>query len=334
MNWKKSLKGFNRGDKVGKPLFILVGPTAVGKTDISIQLSKLLNGAVISADSMQVYKYMDIGTAKPTKEEMAGVKHYLIDELYPDEDYSVAVFRRMAGNYIDEILSKDKLPMVVGGTGLYINSLTFNLDFTEAICDSEYRQYLQNLSMINGNSYIHNMLKEVDIDSFNRLHENDTKRIIRALEVYKITGKSISYYQYESRKKPIDYDLCMVGLIMDRQKLYDRINKRVDKMVDQGLVREVERLLSMGYSKDLTSMQGLGYKEIIAFLEGEYSLQDAVEKSKLSTRHFAKRQLTWFRREQRIHWVNIDDYNDMNSIIKNIAHFVQEKLSQYRNINI
>lgn len=309
-----------------KPLFILIGPTAVGKTDISIQLAKKLDGRIISADSMQVYKYMNIGTAKPTKEEMEGVKHYLIDELYPDEDYSVAVFRNMAGKYIDETLDDNKLPMVVGGTGLYINSLTHSLDFTEAICDNELRTHLQELSKTYGNSYIHQMLRDVDPESFHRLHENDVKRIIRALEVYKITGKTISYYQYESKSKPIEYEICMVGLIMDRQKLYSRINARVDKMFESGLIKEVKNILDMGYGKDLTSMQGLGYKEIVTYLENQCSLEDTINKLKQDTRHFAKRQLTWFRREERIHWVDVDSFSSGDDIIKNITDYVAGKL--------
>jgi len=312
---------------VKKPLFILVGPTAVGKTDVSIKLAKKLNGEIISADSMQVYKHMDIGTAKPTPQEMDGVKHHLIDELYPDEEFSVAVFRKMAGKIIDEILEQGKLPMVVGGTGLYVNSLTYSLDFTEAISDENYRNHLNELADTYGNSYIHDMLKEVDMESYERLHVNDRRRIIRALEVYKHTGKPISLYQRESKNRPIEYELCMVGLIMDRQKLYDRINQRVDKMIEKGLVDEVKNLLEMGYNKNLTSMQGLGYKEIISYLEGECSLEEAIYKLKQSTRHFAKRQLTWFRRENRIHWVNIDEMRDENETIENIIQYVGGKLS-------
>lgn len=312
---------------MNKPLFILIGPTAVGKTEISIQLAKTLNGEIISADSMQVYKYMDIGTAKPTISEMEGVKHHLIDVVYPDEDFSVAVFRTITGDLIDDILKRGKLPMIVGGTGLYVNSLTYKLDFTDTISDWEYRDYLNNLADTKGNSYIHNLLKEVDIESYFRLHENDRKRIIRALEVFKHTGKTISEFQKESKNKPIEYDLCMIGLTMDRQKLYDRINKRVDIMMDNGLVDEVKTLLNMGYSKNLTSMQGLGYKEIVAYLEGEYSLEGAVYKLKQNTRHFAKRQLTWFRREERIHWINIDEFEDKNDIVKNIAEYVAGKFN-------
>ncbi|KPU44846.1 tRNA dimethylallyltransferase [Oxobacter pfennigii] len=310
-----------------KPLFILVGPTAVGKTEISIKLAKVFKSEIISADSMLVYKYMDIGTAKPTPKEMDGVRHHLIDVVNPDEEFSVALFREKAVKHIDDLISSNKLPIVAGGTGLYINSLTYALDFTETISDWDYRNSLLDMAKEKGNAYVHNMLKAVDIDSFNRLHENDLKRIIRALEVYKYTGKTITEVQIGSRKKAIDYDLCMIGLISDRQKLYEKINKRVDIMLEKGLVNEVKSLLDMGYTKDLTSMQGLGYKEIISFLEGEYSFEEAVYRLKQSTRHFAKRQLTWFRREERIHWVNVDEYEDTDSIVQNIAHHVAGKLS-------
>ena len=310
-----------------KPLFILIGPTAVGKTDISIELAGILNGEIISADSMQIYKHMDIGTAKPTVQEMNGIRHYLIDELYPDEEYSVSVFRDSAGKYIDDILSRSKLPMVVGGTGLYINSLSHNLDFTGIISDWEYRNHLQELADNNGNSYVHKMLLSVDPQSYNRLHENDLRRIIRALEVFKYTGRTISEFQKLSKEKPIDFELCMIGLNMDRKHLYDRINLRVDKMIEQGLVEEVKLLLDMGYNKSLVSMQGLGYKEIVSYLEGTYSLEGSIDMLKQNTRHFAKRQLTWFRREERINWIDVDEIQNKAIVIKNITELIAGKLN-------
>lgn len=312
---------------MGKPLFLLVGPTAVGKSDISIELAKKLNGEIISADSMQIYKYMDIGTAKLKPEDMDGIEHYMIDIVYPDEDFSVAVFRERAKDHIDDILSRNKLPMVVGGTGLYINSLTHNLDFSTTICDWEFRNKLNQLAKTNGNEYVHNMLKDIDKESFKRLHVNDLKRIIRALEVYKYSGKTISEYQRESKLIPIEYDTCIVGLTMDRKKLYDRINKRVDIMMEKGLLDEVKKLLNMGYSKDLVSMQGLGYKEMVSYIEGDLSYDGAVDKLKQSTRHFAKRQLTWFRREDDIYWVNIDEFDNIQDIYQNIVRYVEGKLS-------
>ena len=310
-----------------KPLFILIGPTAIGKTDISIELAGILNGEIISADSMQIYKHMDIGTAKPTVQEMNGIRHYLIDELYPDEEYSVSVFRDSAGKYIDDILSRSKLPMVVGGTGLYINSLSHNLDFTGIISDWEYRNHLQELADNNGNSYVHKMLLSVDPQSYNRLHENDLRRIIRALEVFKYTGRTISEFQKLSKEKPIDFELCMIGLNMDRKHLYDRINLRVDKMIEQGLVEEVKLLLDMGYNKSLVSMQGLGYKEIVSYLEGTYSLEGSIDMLKQNTRHFAKRQLTWFRREERINWIDVDEIQNKAIVIKNITELIAGKLN-------
>lgn len=311
---------------VNKPVIILLGPTSVGKTDVSIRLAHLLETEIISADSMQVYKYMDIGTAKLTKDQMEGIKHYLIDVVYPDEDFSVAVFREMAGKIIDDMHRRNKVPLVVGGTGLYINSLTHNLEFTEALCDMEYRKELQEMAELHGKAYVHSMLKNVDPVSYLRLHENDLKRVIRALEVYKHTGRTISEYQERSREKPVEYDIIMIGINMDRQKLYDRINRRVDDMIGKGLVDEVKGLIDMGYDRKLTSMQGLGYKEIIGYIDGEYSLEKAVDILKQSTRHFAKRQLTWFRREERIHWINVEDFEGNEAMAKNIAEYIAGKL--------
>ena len=310
-----------------KSLIILLGPTAVGKTDISIKLARDLNCEIISADSMQVYRYMNIGTAKISKSEMQGIPHHLIDVVDPDEDFSVSIFKDMAGKCIDDILKRGKLPMVVGGTGLYINSLTHSMDFSEALEDPKYRRELIDLAHEKGNSYVHEMLKDVDHESYVRLHENDLKRVIRALEVFKHTGKTISEYQKKSRDKPIEYNPCMVGLIMERQKLYSRVNERVDRMIKKGLVEEVKSLLEMGYDKNLTSMQGLGYKEMISYLEGECSLEDAVYILKKNTRHFAKRQLTWFRREKSIKWVDVGEMDDRDNIVKNIEKYIAGKFN-------
>lgn len=312
---------------MNKPLIILLGPTAVGKSEVSVKLAKMLGTEIISADSMQVYKYMDIGTAKLMKSQMEGVKHHLIDVVYPDEDFSVALFRDMAGRIIDDLHSRNKIPLVVGGTGLYINSLTHNMDFTETLIDMEYRRGLQKLAKVKGRAYVHGMLKDIDPLSYERLHENDLKRVIRALEVYKHTGKTISEYQARSKEKPIEYDVFMIGLIMDRQKLYAKINNRVDDMIGKGLVNEVKGLLDMGYDRNLTSMQGLGYKELIGYIMGEYSIDTAVDMLKQKTRHFAKRQLTWFRREDRIHWINVLDFKDVDDIVKNISEQLAEKFS-------
>jgi tRNA dimethylallyltransferase len=301
-----------------KPLIILIGPTAVGKTDVSIMLAKAINGEIISADSMLVYKYMDIGTAKPTLKEMDGVKHHLIDVVYPDDDFSVAVFKELAEKHIDEIISRGKLPMVVGGTGLYINSLIYNLNFSDTVSDPEYREYLNGLAEKHGNSYVRDMLKAVDMESYNRLHENNLRRVIRALEIYKQTGKPMSEAPKNSTDFSTDYEISMIGLNMNRQLLYDRVNSRVDEMLKNGLVDEVKMLLDMGYKRSLTSMQGLGYKEIASYIYGEYTFEEAVYKLKQNTRHFAKRQLTWFRREERINWIDVNSFNNREDLVKNI----------------
>lgn len=310
-----------------KPLFILIGPTAVGKTEISIELAHKLNGEIISADSMQIYKYMDIGTAKITEEEKRGIKHYLIDEIYPDQKFSVSDFKRLAEKYITEILNKGKLPIVVGGTGLYINSLVYELDFTNAISNQKFRNEMMSKVKAFGNKYIHDELRRIDPISAERIHINDTKRIIRALEIYHETGKPMSYYYKNFRKPNSKYNIAMVGLTIDRANLYKRINYRIDKMIELGLVNEVKNLLKMGYSSDLVSMQGLGYKEIIAYLKGECTLEEAINILKRDTRRFAKRQLTWFRRDNRIHWVNLEEFSNKNEIVNYIVNYIKNILN-------
>jgi len=317
-----------------KPLIILVGPTAVGKTSISVKIAKEIGAEIISADSMQVYKYMDIGTAKITKEEAAGVKHYMLDEVMPDVEFSVSDFQARANDYIDMILSEDLIPLIVGGTGLYINSLAYNLDFTKAISNWKLREELLNKAEAFGNQYIYNELIRIDPDSANRLHINDTKRIIRALEVYHETGKPMSSSYNRFREPNPLYDLIMIGLTMDRHLLYERINKRVDLMIEEGLIQEVQKLLDMGYHEDLVSLQGLGYKEIIKYLKGEYTLEEAIDILKRDSRRFAKRQLTWFRRDERIIWIDINDYKDSNHLVEHIINIIKEKLELNRILTI
>lgn len=307
-------------------IVIIVGPTAVGKTDISIATAKALNGEIISADSAQVYKYMDIGTAKITPDEMLGVKHYMINEVTPDQSFSVANFRDCADKYIHEITAKGKLPIIAGGTGLYINALLNNLDFTKSVGDEDFRENMQELADNKGNEYLYEMLKAVDIESYQRLHSNDVRRVIRALEVYEFTGKTISYFQEESKKIPSRYNCAYIGLTMDRQKIYDRIEQRVDTMIKEGLIEEVRKLLNMGYNRDLVSMQALGYKEIVRYLEGEISLEESILIIKRDSRHYAKRQLTWFRRDERIKWFNIDEYKDRITLVKNIIIYIAGKI--------
>ncbi|MGO1368759.1 MAG: tRNA (adenosine(37)-N6)-dimethylallyltransferase MiaA [Senegalia sp. (in: firmicutes)] len=309
-----------------KDLIIIVGPTASGKTSISIDLAKKINAEIISADSMQIYKYMDIGTAKVSKQEMNDINHHMIDEKYPNEEYSVSDFKNNAYKYIDDIYLRNKLPLVVGGTGLYINSLVYDLDFKKAISNNELRDKYYDLAKQHGNKYIHDLLKEVDYKSYIRIHENDTKRIVRALEIFYETGKAMSDSYDDFRKPNTDFNLIIFGITMNRDKLYERINKRVDIMLEDGLVEEVKSLLDMGYDKSLISMQGLGYKEIIGYLEGKYSLKEAIELLKRDTRRFAKRQITWFKKDERINWLNKVDFESENDIIETMVSVINKNL--------
>lgn len=301
-----------------KDLFILSGPTAVGKTDISISLAKLLEGEIISTDSMQIYKNMDIGSAKIKKEEMKGIPHYLIDFIDPREEFSVSEFSSNAKKYIDEITVRKHLPMLVGGTGLYIDSLIFNYNFAESNRDEEYREQLKKLAEEKGNEYVHEMLKDIDIESYNRISVKDIKRTIRALEVYKTTGKTIREVNEERDIYDIPYNVYYYVLTMEREKLYERINKRVDIMIDKGLIDEVKTLMSMGLTEDMQSMKGIGYKEIIKWLKGEISYDEAIYLIKKGSRNYAKRQLTWFRKDERVIWIDKDNFSSEDEIIQYI----------------
>lgn len=292
-----------------KPLVILTGPTAVGKTKLSIELAKAINAEIISADSMQVYKYMDIGTAKIKPSEMEGVRHYLVDELAPDEEFNVVRFQKMAKQYMEDIYSHGKIPLIVGGTGFYIQAIVKDIDFTESKEDTSYRKELEELAQVKGATHLHEMLQRVDEESAQAIHENNVKKVIRALEYYKQTGLKISEHNMEQSKKASPYAFTYFVLNDDRTKLYERIDKRIDEMLEEGLVEEVKHLLENGYTKELVSMQGLGYKEIIPYLTGECSLEEAVYVLKRDTRHFAKRQLTWFRREEEVTWVNKEEFD-------------------------
>ena len=307
-------------------LFILMGPTAVGKTSLSIRLAKELNGEIISADSMQIYKHMDIGTAKVTKSEMDGVIHHMVDIIEPDESFSVSNYKDMASQIISDINSRSKLPIVVGGTGLYINSLTYNLNFASLAPDIKLRDKLESLGDQFGNEYLHEMLSKVDKESSERISIKDRKRIIRALEIYEITGSTMTEYNKNFRSINEDYNLVMVCLNMDRAKLYDNINKRVDIMIEDGLVDEVIKILSMGYNKELVSLQGIGYKEIIQYLENNISLDESIDKIKQGSRNYAKRQLTWFRRDNRIKWVDVDDFKNIDELSYEIKDYVLHSL--------
>lgn len=288
-------------------VIVIAGPTASGKTDLAIELALKVNGEIISADSMQIYREMNIGTAKPALEERRGVVHHLIDVVDPDEDFSVAQFQACAKECIKDILNRGRVPIVAGGTGLYVNALVYNLTFSETITNWEYREYLQGLASEQGPSVLHQLLQKVDSISAENIHPNNIKRVIRALEVFETTGKPISEYQEESRKNPPPYDYKIFGLDVDRDLLYSRIDRRVDKMIEQGLYKEVEGILAKGYSPDLVSLQGIGYKEIIQVLMGLSSLPEAVEKIKTGTRHLAKRQVTWFKKTEGLKWIKTGD---------------------------
>ncbi|MCF6463261.1 tRNA (adenosine(37)-N6)-dimethylallyltransferase MiaA [Clostridium sp. Cult1] len=307
-----------------KDLLILLGPTAIGKTSISIDLAKKIKGEIISADSMQIYKYMDIGTAKIKKEEMENIPHYLIDIVYPDEEFTVADYKHYAEKYINKINKAKKIPIVVGGTGLYLNSLVYELKFARVEANEKFRKRYDEIANIHGNQYIYDELSKIDEESAKRINPNDRKRIIRALEIYYETGKPMSHYNKDFRKEVDKYNLVMVGLTMDRAKLYSRINERVDMMIMEGLVQEVKKLLSMGYSKELVSMQAIGYKEIISYLNGNMGLDKAIEVLKRNTRRFAKRQLTWFRRDNRIYWININEYDSIEHINEHIISYTKK----------
>ncbi|NLV35146.1 MAG: tRNA (adenosine(37)-N6)-dimethylallyltransferase MiaA [Clostridiaceae bacterium] len=302
-----------------EPVIIIVGPTASGKTGLSIELAKLIKGSIVSADSMQIYRHMNIGTAKPDLKEMSGISHYMIDEVNPDESFSVAKYRELALNYIKEILKQGRRPIVAGGTGLYINSLLYNISFSQTICDNELRESLKKEAVEKGNRYLHDKLKAIDHLAAARIHENDTKRVIRAIEVYTHTNKTISEHSSVSRLDPPPYKYILFGLDWERRKLYDRIEARVDAMIEGGLIGEVENLVEMGYDKGETSMQGIGYKEVISYLKGEWSLDEMIYILKRNTRRYAKRQLTWFRRIQEIKWLQVDENSDFKGLAEKIV---------------
>ena len=292
--------------KNDKPkVIVIVGPTASGKTATSIRVAKELNGEIISADSMQIYKDMNIGTAKPTFEEMDGIKHYLIDVVSPDEEFNVAKYKDMAETAIEEILAKEKVPIVVGGTGLYVNTLVDAIEFADIGEDIEYRNEMLKRAKAEGAKVIHDELASIDKDAANSIDVNNVRRVIRALEIYKLTGKTKTELDMESRKE-VKYDYKMYGVDWPRDVLYERIEKRVDIMLDDGLVDEVKSLMEK-YEFSKTAIQGLGYKEVVEFLNGVISYDEMVQKLKMETRRYAKRQLTWFRRDKRICWCNVDE---------------------------
>lgn len=290
------------------PLIVLTGPTAVGKTKLSIALAKAVNGEIISADSMQVYRHMDIGSAKIRPEEMQGVRHYLVDILEPTQDFNIVLFQKYAKQAITEIYEKEKIPIIVGGTGFYIQSVLYDIDFQESDEDTALRAELEQLAREKGVEYLHDMLRECDPKAAQEIHANNVKRVIRAIEFHRQTGRKISEHNAAEREKKSAYDSCYFVLTDKRDRLYENIDRRVDMMIGEGLVDEVRRLMDMGCRRDSTAMQGLGYKEVISYLAGEITLEEAVYTIKRDTRHFAKRQLTWFRRERDVIWIEKDKF--------------------------
>ena len=309
-----------------KPKVIVIcGPTASGKTSLSIELAKQINGEIISADSMQIYKDMDIGTAKPSTEEMQGIKHYLLDFVPPEERYSVAQYKIDAKKAIKEILEKGKVPIIVGGTGLYVDSLIYEIEYNDIKLDEEYRKKLEEIAEKQGLEVLYKKAQEIDPQAMQKISANDKKRIMRVIEIYKATGKTKTEQEIESRKKPVEYDYKVFAINMEREKLYERINKRVDIMIEQGLVEEVKQLLTK-YENFPTAMQGLGYKEILDYLDGKNSLEEAVTILKRDTRHFAKRQLTWFRRERDVNWIQKEEFGyDEEKILQAMLAILKEK---------
>lgn len=306
-----------------KPIVIVIeGPTASGKTSLSIELAKQINGEIVSCDSMQIYKDMTIGTAKPTKEEMDGIKHYLLDFVSPDQRYSVAEYKKDAENAIEKIISEGKVPIVVGGTGLYLEALIYNIEYQNIEEDMEYRNKLYEIEREQGLSKLYEMASKIDSKAMEKISPNDKKRICRVLEIYHLTGKTKTELEEESRKNEPKYNYKLFGITMDREKLYERINLRVDIMINQGLLDEVKNLLEK-YNNFPTAMQGLGYKEVVEYLNGLITKDEMIDKIKMETRRYAKRQLTWFRKYKNLIWIN--GLDDVQNNIKIILEEYSEK---------
>lgn len=315
----------NRNESEKKPLIVLTGPTAVGKTNLSIRLAKKIGGEIISADSMQIYKKMNIGTAKISPEEMAGVPHYLVDELDPGEEFNVVAFQQMAKKAMKQIYENGHVPIVVGGTGFYIQALLYDVDFSEHETEEKYRQELVALEQEKGREYLYEMLKQADPEYAAIVHSNNVKRVIRALEYYHETGRKLSEHNAQQRENSSPYQFVYLVLNDEREILYDRIDRRVDQMMEAGLLQEVEALVKEGYERTLVSMQGLGYKEFFDYFDGKCTLEETVDIIKRDTRRFAKRQLTWFRREKEVCWMNKQDYPDGDALFHEILKILKEK---------
>lgn len=299
-----------------KDLIVLTGPTAVGKTSLSIALAKAVDGEIISADSMQVYKYMNIGTAKITEEEKCGIPHFLIDELEPDEEFNVTIFKNKVMGYIEDIKSRGKVPIIVGGTGFYIQSVIYDINFNEYGDDSNVRKKYEAMAETLGKSELHKKLALVDREYAASVSYNNVKKVVRALTFFEMTGEKLSEHNKRERERSSPFDFAYFVLTMDRKKLYERIDKRVDLMFDMGLVEEVKALMAKGYDKSLVSMQGIGYKEVIDYLSGKTSLEECIDIIKRDTRHFAKRQLTWFKREKVVTYIDKDEFDAEDKCLK------------------
>lgn len=308
-----------------KPMVVLTGPTAVGKTELSIRLAQKLDGEIISADSMQIYQKMDIGTAKIRKEEMDGIPHHLIDVLDPSEEFNVARFQEMAKDALAGIYRRGRIPLIVGGTGFYIQGLLYDIDFTKEEQDFRYRENLQKKAKEEGAQAIHKMLQAVDPASAQKIHPNNIKRVIRALEFYHLNGWKISEHNEQESRKESPYRFAYFVLNQNRTTLYERINHRVDLMLEAGLVEEVRRLKEAGYGKNLVSMQGIGYKEVLDYLDGKMTLEETADQIKKDTRHFAKRQLTWFGREKEVIMIDKDKYETEEEILEHMLGILKEK---------
>jgi len=301
-----------------RKIIVVSGPTAVGKTKYAIEIAKRVNGEIVSADSMQLYKYMDIGSAKPTPEELAQVKHYLVDEIDPHKHFSVAEYQKLAKDAINSIFELGKIPVISGGTGLYINSLIYDMDFSAPPSENlEYRTELEAIAEEKGNEFVHNMLREIDPEAAERIHQNNLKKVIRAIEVKKLGGESIKPFE-ESFVPTTDYEYCLIGLTRDREELYNRINMRVDMLIDMGLEAEIKGLMDMGLTEENISMKGIGYKEMIGYFLGNYDFEQAIYLVKRNTRHYAKRQLTWLRRYDDMKWFNLSEYDNDEKLLSDI----------------
>lgn len=313
-------------------VLFVVGPTATGKTSLSVELAYEFDGEIISADSMQIYESMMIGSARPDDDEKKDIPHLMMGVISPLVSFSAALYREKALDAVSDISNRGKLPIITGGTGLYINSLLYPMNFTNAEKDEAYREEMYLLADKKGKQHLHDKLELIDLKTADRLHVNDIKRVIRALEIYHITGRTLSSYKQDLEKQEPPVNPLLIGLIMERSKLYERIEKRVDIMLEKGLVDEVKMLYDMGCTRDMTSMQGIGYKEILDYFDGLTELEAAVDKIKQESRRYAKRQLTWFKRNKSINWFNYDDYDSVKELSKSVIKFIQTDENSFLSI--